>query len=190
MNSTLIPMKLRNLPPNVLTIRKALPRAVCEGIIEHFKHSEHLEEVDNGGKPTFTQLNLNVHHGDMVKPLSKYVMNVYNDYRKREAVLQKFLPTKFLLEEFRVKRYNAYSEDRFDAHIDVGGQESLPRFLSFLFYLNDDFSGGETHFIGHDSVIPEQGKVLVFPPYWTHPHAGCPVTDGKKYIMSTYLHFE
>ena len=183
-------MKLREYTDNVSVINSVLPLAVCDGIVEHFKHSENLEEVDNEGKPTFTQLNLNVHHGDMINPLTKYVMKIYNDYRKSNPTLQKFLPTNFLMEEFRVKRYNALSDDRFDPHIDVGGQESLPRFLSFLFYLNDDFAGGQTHFLGYDAVQPKKGRVCIFPPYWTHPHAGLPVTEGTKYIMSTYLHFK
>ena len=89
-------MKLREYPDNVSVINSVLPLAVCDGIVEHFKHSENLEEVDNEGKPTFTQLNLNVHHGDMIKPLTKYVMKVYTEYRKSNATLQKFLPTNFL----------------------------------------------------------------------------------------------
>ena len=104
-------MKLREYPDNVSVINSVLPLAVCDGIVEHFKHSENLEEVDNEGKPTFTQLNLNVHHGDMIKPLTKYVMKVYTEYRKSNPTLQKFLPTNFLMEEFRVKRYNALSDE-------------------------------------------------------------------------------
>ena len=55
-----------------------------------------------------------------------------------------------------------------------------------LFYLNDDFEGGETIFYPEMSIRPKKGSVIVFPPYWMFPHEGTPVIAGKKYIMSTY----
>ena len=92
------------------------------------------------------------------------------------------------LEEFRLKRYNGGSDDRYDEHIDVQSPDSSRRFLSFLFYLNDDFTGGETEFTEGGLVTPRRGSVLVFPPYWMYPHAGRRVITGTKYIMSTYMH--
>ena len=52
--------------------------------------------------------------------------------------------------------------------------------------------GGETAFIGidHDTrVQPRAGRLLMFPPMWTHPHAGLPPISNQKYICGTYLHY-
>lgn len=99
-----------------------------------------------------------------------------------------FMPPIRSLEQFRVKRYNSGSDDRYDTHVDVAHIESAQRYLALLFYLNDDFTGGQTQFAEGPAVIPKRGTVLVFPPYWMFPHAGLRVLTGTKYIMSTYLH--
>ena len=93
------------------------------------------------------------------------------------------------LEEFRVKRYTGGTGQQFADHVDVGSLSSCKRYLSFLFYLNDDFVGGETRFYPDTTIKPTKGSVLVFPPMWMYPHAGLPVKTGTKYIMSSYLNY-
>jgi hypothetical protein len=46
---------------------------------------------------------------------------------------------------------------------------SAKRYLAFLFYLNDDFEGGETDLSSDKSSNHRRGKVLVFPPTWQYP---------------------
>ena len=79
-----------------------------------------------------------------------------------------------------------------DENTDVQDHMTAKRYLAFLFYLNDDFVGGETDFPYNElTVTPETGKVLVFPPTWQYPHRGLHVKGGSpKYIMSTYLHYQ
>ena len=69
------------------------------------------------------------------------------------------------------------------------------RVYSFLFYLNDDFTGGETFFPTFNrKVIPEKGKLL----FWNNlnpdgsrkiesKHAGLPVKEGEKWIMTSWI---
>jgi prolyl 4-hydroxylase len=54
--------------------------------------------------------------------------------------------------------------------------------LTYMVYLNDDFEGGQTAFVGHD-VKPVKGMALVF----HHPilHQGAPVKRGRKYVLRT-----
>jgi hypothetical protein len=60
------------------------------------------------------------------------------------------------------------------------------RMLSFIFYLND-VDEGETAFPLHGIAIrPETGKLLLFPPYWTHPHAGLSPRNDK-YIATGFI---
>ncbi|MEN9228849.1 MAG: 2OG-Fe(II) oxygenase [Gloeomargarita sp. HHBFW_bins_205] len=62
------------------------------------------------------------------------------------------------------------------------------RDIGVVGYLNDDFSGGETYFDRqHVKVKPQQGAVVVFPAYYTHPHQALPVTRGEKYVFTTWL---
>ena len=63
-------------------------------------------------------------------------------------------------------------------------------FLAALVYLNDVDQGGATEFPGWgQSIQPEAGTVVLFPPLWPWLHAGRPPLSGPKYILSTYLHY-
>lgn len=175
------------LPKYALVLEDAIPSDLCDKLIANFDHSE-LERVDKGGYPTFTQLNVNEAYPQVIQLLTHYTRQVFEEYKKCYRNVTRYLPTFKKLESFRVKRYNCNSDDRFDLHVDVASTPASTRALSFLYYLNDNFTGGETHFEGWPQIVPRKGNVLVFPPYWMFPHAGLPVITGTKYIMSTYLH--
>ncbi len=76
-------------------------------------------------------------------------------------------------------------------HIDGGSHEFASRQLVALWYLNDvDGPGGETQFQYQDiSVKPEAGKLILFPPFWTHLHRGNTLQQGVKYIATTWILF-
>lgn len=82
--------------------------------------------------------------------------------------------------------------DKFETHVDMIANSSWKaRTLTLLAYLNDDFSGGETEFVkpGPEvTVQPKRGKAIASPPFWTHPHRGCPPTSGSKYVVLGWLY--
>ena len=85
-------------------------------------------------------------------------------------------------ERFRYYRYRP--GQRFALHADApflrdNGEASQ---LTFMLYLNDDFTGGETAVM--ESVItPRRGMALFFPHELMHE--GRPVTAGTKYVLRT-----
>ena len=60
-----------------------------------------------------------------------------------------------------------------------------------IWYLNDlDGKGGATEFANQEvSIQPETGKLLLFPPFWTHLHRGATLHAGRKYIATTWVVF-
>ena len=76
-------------------------------------------------------------------------------------------------------------------HIDGGSHEFSQRQLVALWYLNDVAGpGGETEFLFQDLQIkPEQGKLVLFPPFWTHEHRAVILQTGVKYIATTWVVF-
>ena len=76
-------------------------------------------------------------------------------------------------------------------HIDGGSHEFSQRQLVAVWYLNDVAGpGGETEFSYQDvQVKPEAGKLLLFPPFWTHDHRGATLEQGVKYIATTWVVF-
>lgn len=79
----------------------------------------------------------------------------------------------------------------FHWHVDGGSHSFSDRQLVAIWYLNDvPGPGGETEFRHQQLKIkPETGKLLLFPPFWTHEHRGVTLDTGVKYIATTWVLF-
>lgn len=170
--------------PNVLD------EDLCELLILSFSMSNDRVERVKNKVIDFTQLNINRHCANVVSNLVSATRSTLEMYKHKLPEETRHFPTNTMaLEEFRLKCYNGGTGQQFRNHVDIGNLDSSRRFLAFLFYLNDDFTGGETLFFDDTKFTPKSGSVLVFPPTWQYPHAGLPVDTGNKYILSTYLHY-
>lgn len=74
-------------------------------------------------------------------------------------------------------------------HLDAGPGELSQRVLVALWYLNDvPGPGGATEFMHQNlSVQPKAGRLVLFPPFWTHLHRNSTLERGVKYISTTWL---
>jgi len=76
-------------------------------------------------------------------------------------------------------------------HVDSGPGSFSQRQLVAIWYLNDvNDDDGETEFYFQNvSVLPRTGKLILFPPFWTHLHRGKTLNAGVKYIATTWVCF-
>ena len=74
-------------------------------------------------------------------------------------------------------------------HSKSGGYTNLVRALSFIAVLNDDYDGGIFNFPAQNLKIKvKKGEVVMFPPYWTHPHSVTSVGEGQaRYTINTWI---
>ena len=71
------------------------------------------------------------------------------------------------------------------------GPSTIDRTLTFMWYLNDDYKGGNTAFVRQGVEIEAKtGRLVLFSPYWTHIHSGLPVEEGEKYIITGWVHMQ
>jgi hypothetical protein len=73
-----------------------------------------------------------------------------------------------------------------DEHCDMGSRSDLLR--SMLFYINDDYEGGELYFpaIGFQ-YKPKPGDFITFPSYEKYTHGVRPVLSGSyRYVLSGF----
>lgn len=94
-----------------------------------------------------------------------------------------------LYQPLRIYRYEA--GEHFGLHHDQSYQDPSGRrsLLTFMVYLNEGFSGGETAFPEQGQVItPRTGTALLFQHMLLH--AGERVTSGTKYALRTDVLFE
>ena len=175
-----------------------LNKESCDYLIKIFdKHKKLVQDINDFGRPKFSQINLMQVPEKETKIDHRYIVSRFNicinQYMKELSINKHFplqFPQSYAYEQLRVKRYLANSDDRFDNHVDVGDYLTSKRFLAFFVYLNDVKKGGETVFPEFGLTIkPKQGRVLVFPPMWMFVHAGKPAISNDKYIMGSYLHY-
>ena len=87
----------------------------------------------------------------------------------------------------RLRYYRYSGGERFAPHVDLSHSTGVVRsFLTVIFYLNDDFEGGETDFFGR-AVTPKTGAAILFP-HELH-HEGRPVFGGVKFVLRTDVMF-
>lgn len=177
----------------------ALEPEVCDRFIELFESNTTRHKVtETEGFRKFTELNIFDTEllekepefnrlGFKLMEKVQYYTECYRRFWKIE-----FFPRQASNEEIRIKKYtaNAEVEEGFGYHSDVGDYASARRFLVTMFYLNDVEEGGQTTFPEYKlAAKPTKGSLLIFPPFWTHPHQAEPPISNDKYIVSTYLHY-
>ncbi|MCK5811012.1 MAG: 2OG-Fe(II) oxygenase [Cocleimonas sp.] len=90
---------------------------------------------------------------------------------------------------YNLQRYQA--DEYYHWHVDGDSPDLAMRQLVALWYLNDmQGKGGDTEFLHQNvKVTPEKGKLVLFPPFWTHEHRAKVVDEGAKYIATTWIVF-
>lgn len=164
----------------------------CKGLIDKFERTKTAWVRRDDSYKTFNEINFGQH--PMFAEDQNYILSRVQPFVDKycEQHNIKFFPKQIGFEQVRMKKYEIGGKEEFREHVDVGDHASARRFLVMFFYLNNVAEGGETAFIGIDHdlrVQPKTGRMLCFPPMWTHPHAGLPPISNTKYIAGTYLHY-
>jgi hypothetical protein len=75
---------------------------------------------------------------------------------------------------------------KFTNHID--DHQDYHRRISTLYYINDDYSGGEINFPRFNlSFKPLANQMILFPSTYVYNHSVSPVTDGKRYAVVSWM---
>ena len=195
---TVTPLKtIREVKPGSFVFERpnALPAQWCEEIMRRFEaHPEQqtagrigqVQDLDQAVKKT---MDLVVSNKDDWKDVDQLL------FRCMAAALSEFheafpyFKGKFKDMGYQIQRYRP--GEFYHWHIDGGSHEFSQRQLVAIWYLNDvPGPGGETQFIYQDvSVRPEAGKLVLFPPFWTHEHRSNVLRTGEKYIATTWVVF-
>jgi len=173
----------------------ALPPVFCAEVIDRFE--AHPEQQNQG------RIGQTRNKDSSVKVTTDLVVSDKDDwkdvdemfFRSLAAALWEFRETfpyfkgPFKDMGYQVQRYRP--GEFYHWHIDGGSHEFSQRQLVALWYLNEvPGPGGETQFLYQDvSVKPQCGKLILFPPFWTHEHRAAELKKGIKYIATTWVVF-
>ncbi|MCG6867761.1 MAG: 2OG-Fe(II) oxygenase [Gammaproteobacteria bacterium] len=188
---------LREVKPHSFIFEQdaALPDAVCDEMVARFEAAR--EEQYPG------RIGQSMHEDDSIKKSTDLVVSGKPHWKDIDRTLFRSLGRAML--EFREGfpyfkgpfKDMGYAIQRTDPgeyyhwHIDGGSHQFSQRQLVAVWYLNDvDGPGGETEFLFQDvRITPHKGKLILFPPFWTHEHRGVQLKKGVKYIATTWVVF-
>ena len=195
----IVPLKtIREVKPNTFIFERpgALAADFCDEVVRRFEADEHYQR-----KGVIGQLGS---EDSAVKQTMDLVVSDKEDWRDIDEIF--FRTTAAAMNEFcrsypyfgqgfkdlgyQVQRYQ--KGDYYHWHIDGGSHEFSQRQLVLLWYLHDvpEEAGGATEFLYQDiKVQPEKGKLVIFPPFWTHEHRAAEILEGVKYIATTWVVF-
>jgi hypothetical protein len=197
-SKTVTPLRtIVEIKPNTFIFEKrnALSPDVCRLAIERFEqHSdEHYEgrigqnvgKDRNIKKTTDLVVSGKPHWKDIDQALFRSIGQAIVEFRETYP----YFKGPFKDMGYGIQRYKP--DEHYHWHIDGGSHEFSQRQLVALWYLNDvSGPGGETEFLFQDLQIkPEQGKLVLFPPFWTHEHRAVALQKGVKYIATTWVVF-
>lgn len=188
---------LKEVAPNSFIFIKddALPGFLCDDMVQRFEQAEDEQYLGRIGQ-TFEQDTSIKKSTDLVvsgKPHWKDVDN--NLFRSLGMALNEFkqkyeyFKGPFKDNGYAIQRTNV--GEHYHWHIDGGSHDFAERQLVALWYLNDvPGPGGETEFLFQDvKITPKKGRLVLFPPFWTHEHRGVTLEKGVKYIATTWVVF-
>ena len=188
---------ISEVKPNTFIFEKhnALPGSLCAQIINRFEESAAEQYVGRTGQVA--------RHNLAVKRSTDLLISGKQQWKDVDRALFSSLAS--AMQEFRAAfpyfsgRFKdmgygvqrTCSDEYYHWHIDGGSHDFSDRQLVAIWYLNDvPGPGGETEFLVQQVRIkPEQGKLLLFPPFWTHEHRGVTLQKGVKYIATTWVVF-
>ena len=90
--------------------------------------------------------------------------------------------------KFNVQRYYP-GQGYFGPHCENSSKNN-PRVMAWMFYLNTVTDGGQTRFISYDlNVNPVEGRLVIWPAFWTHIHHGITSETQTKYIATGWFQY-
>ena len=188
--------RIRELKPLsfIYEVAQALPADVCLEAIRRFEERADQQVAGRIGQAGMQE--------PEVKRSTDLRISGREDWRDIDRTLSQQLVATFneLAREFPFFAANAFKDigynlqrtlpgEHYHWHVDAGPGEFSQRQLVAIWYLNDVAGlGGETEFpLQEVAIRPAQGKLLLFPPFWTHVHRGVALQEGVKYIATTWI---
>lgn len=179
----------------IFKVPGALTGEQCDEIVRRFEALPDQQQTGRLGQTAQTDNSIkkttdipvsgNPDWVDIDKQLFICLGEVLREFRRDYAFFQgSFKDTGYHIQRYLPGEYYHW-------HIDGGSHGFSNRQLVALWYLNDvEYPGGETEFLYQGvSVQPKRGKLILFPPFWTHEHRSAKLQHGKKYIATTWLSF-
>lgn len=182
----------------IKTYSEKIDKSFCQEIIDEFEVQDSLgctstrkDEIRRDNQLNFNTIGeSNFRNSDLASKFFEILEKAIKEYIC-DLGLQKTFPNGLWFKDMLVQRSRSSHFESYGTwHSEVSEPSNTDRALVYALYLNDDFDGGETQFMyQRHNEIPEVGKLVLFPPFYTHTHRGNMVTKGTKYIVTGWAFY-
>ncbi|NCF28267.1 MAG: 2OG-Fe(II) oxygenase [Gammaproteobacteria bacterium] len=190
-------MHLREVKPLsfIYEAENALPESLCKNMVERFEaatdeqYQGHIGQTVSKDQSVKRSTDLVVSGKEHWKDIDK---ELFQSLARALGSLRETYP--YFGGAFKDMGYGIQRTlpgEYYHWHIDGGSHSFSHRQLVAIWYLNDvEGPGGETAFRYQEvTITPRTGKLIVFPPFWTHEHRGVTLERGVKYLATTWVVF-
>lgn len=166
---------------NLLQVCKTLKYE--EALIGENKLDKQQRDVGTCGLSDISDSMTEVHWGNLLQNIFYKNLQKYLQEQKIQV-----LYGADKIENVQVLKYN--ESNFYIWHYDDGPQ--FPRVFSFIYFLNNDFEGGELCFrnpngTGEFSIEKKQNRLVIWPSCFLFPHSVKKVTKGTRYSIVSWI---
>lgn len=173
--------RIGNSPNNILIYHDVLPEEAAEAIRQYAMAQEYFSSPDYGDDQ--------VHNsgGYVPEPGKEYeILDSLFEKFKSEAVKVYGVELDDVPEPILITKWGTGSS--MGQHVDDWGRHHYH--IAVLFYINDDYDGGEISFPEHDITIkPKANSVIMFPSNDNYLHQVLTVMSGTRYTSTNWFKF-
>ena len=187
---------MKNFTDLIYEMHSALDQQTCQDIIQRFRHDDRKAPGITTSGEVMPELKKSMDLGisdldeweDIDRTLFKSLADNLEEYSKRilEITGDPLWSSEIKDTGYNVKRYRP--NDYYNWHVDCQTYiEGWTRTIACIWYLNEVEEGGETEFAFGHKIVPETGKLILFPATWNFPHRGLSPIKGNKYIITSFV---
>ena len=180
-----------NTPNFISTFDNVLSIEECKQIIYEFEDSKEKQvegKVGNDkikiGTKKSTDITYSFRDNSLTTEIiSKSLRKYVNVYTNQYPELNRYVSSWSTYDYYNVQRYKP-QEGYFKPHCEVVDIKSSSRILVWMFYLNSLENGGTLFPRYEIGIRAIQGRLVIWPAYWTHIHKGQISQTQTKYIST------
>ena len=178
---------------------RACPPDMCKKIIDFFEDNKELqvrgryaldgEIIRDPNIKDSKDMSLSFDDGTIPSIIITKVLNTYtNLYTEtfRSTSLINYFSTEW---GYNLQRYNP-GQGYHALHCENSGR-GVERVLAWTLYLNTVTDGGGTYYPEYDKTVNAlEGRLCIFPAFWTHAHKGIVSNTQTKYIATGWQSYD
>ena len=167
---------------------------ICDQLISHFENHKMKHCKTTNLEYTITDVyeyiiednsKLNLEKEIYTLLLSEINTNIKNYYENIPFYQNPHICTNHMVIQKYIK-----NSGKDDCHHDFVTIKQKIRIFTYMWFLNDVSSGGEICFFNNYNIVPEKGKLIIFPAEWFFSYTNkIPISDNK-YIITGHLYYD